>query len=261
MICFLNERSLQVYGDLRESLTFFLIAAHELQPATATLLKDSNFFFNPAFLGRFNNVGFPKDQRALIRELVFGARFYRCWRPDRHSEDHEDYSCAAPEVIFRDESVGEAAERQSGDNTAFLAVLSASESPFGNKERLVVTKISSGSAAELRNASSIGSIKTWIANQRGYYDPDSRSAPRDFQTVLEKAPGRFRSTGRSERRFSRQIYEEIDTGRLFYVDDGHSGHSAHLEVFSQHGDHLGIADIETGTLNTTELVPGRKLRL
>lgn len=83
------------------------------------------------------------------------------------------------------------------------------------------------------------------------------SAPRDFQTVLQKAPHR---SGRVERRFSRRIFEEIATGRLYYVDEGHPGHSAHLELFSPNREHLGTADIVNGTLNAADRIAGRMLK-
>lgn len=74
-------------------------------------------------------------------------------------------------------------------------------------------------------------------------------------------PDRFRATGRMERRFSRRIFQEIATGRLYHVDEGHPGHSAHLEVFSATLEHLGAADINTGLLDATERVEGRRLRM
>jgi hypothetical protein len=103
-------------------------------------------------------------------------------------------------------------------------------------------------------------VQEWIAQQKGHFDPDANLVPRDFQTVLEKAPARFRRTGKVERRFSRRVFEETATGRLFYVDEGHPGHSAHLEVFDANRQHVGTADIKTGTVDTTKKVNGRELR-
>jgi hypothetical protein len=76
-----------------------------------------------------------------------------------------------------------------------------------------------------------------------------------------KAPDRFRVTGKLERRFRRKVFEEIATHRLHYVDEGHPGISAHLEVFSATGEHLGTADIATGELNIANRVNGRTLKL
>ena len=60
--------------------------------------------------------------------------------------------------------------------------------------------------------------------------------------------------------FSRQIFEEIDTGRLFYVCEPHPGGSAHLEVFMAN-EHVGKADINTGEVDVSKKRAGRRLRL
>ena len=76
MIGFLNERSLEDYVDWEASLRLFLVAAQKLSAVQIRLFKDSAFFFEPRFTSRFNSLGFPKDQQALIRELVFSDRYY-----------------------------------------------------------------------------------------------------------------------------------------------------------------------------------------
>ncbi len=261
MIGFLNERSLETYGNWSVPLQFFLLAAQELSPAAPVLFRDSVFFSQAYFRQRFNSLSFPKDQRALIQELVFGSRYYKCWRPERLSGQTDDYTSANPILQLRDESIGEAAETMLQHPTASVSLLSAPDSAFSDIDPLAVSKALTQQAVQLRNASSVAVIKRWIIGQRGYYDPSSTSAPRDFQTILAKSPQRFCITSKVERRFSRRIFEETATGRLYYVDDGHPGHSAHLEVFSANREHLGTADIETGTLNVADRIPGRTLKL
>jgi hypothetical protein len=239
----------------------FLAAAQELLPIGSSLFKDSRFFAQAGFKRTFNALSFPKDQRALILELAFGRRYFRCWTDERLSTQTENYSCADPNLQLIDESLSEAAERKLAEAAEGVALLSAPASAFDNRPTLTVSKLSSGGVAQLRNATSIETVRQWIASERGHYDPNSRSAPRDFQTVLVKEQGRFRATGRVERRFSRQVFEEEGTGRLFYVDDGHAGHSAHLEVFSAQGEHMGKAEIDTGQLDGRSRVEGRRLKL
>src|SRR5713101_1401402 len=261
MMAFLNERSLEEYGDWVTSLGLFLAAAQELLPVGSSLFKDSRFFSDPSFIQSFNGLSFPKDLRALMRDLVFGSRYYKCWTPERLSTETENYACADPNLDLLDESLSEAAERKLAQAAEAVSLLSAPESAFHNKTLITVSKLSSGQAVELRNASSIETITQWIICERWYYNPNSQSAPRDFQTVLIKELGRFRATGKVERRFSRRVFEEIATNRLYYVDGGHPGHSAHLEVFSANGEHLGIADINGGELDVTARVEGRLLKL
>ena len=260
MIGFLNERSLGEYGDWCKSLRIFLEIAQELLNVGALLLKDSRFFVRPEVIQRFNSISFPKDERALIRSLVFGNRYYRCWTEGRLSVTTENYICLNPALNLLDESLSEAAERKIVFTTEDVGVLSADDSSF-HTEKLIISKSSSGESVELSNATSVDHVMKWIVSQRGYYNLDSRSAPRDFQTVLMKDSSRFRATGKVERRFCRQVFEEMATGRFYYVDDAHPGNSAHLEVFSAQGDHLGTADINRGDLNTEGRVVGRILRL
>jgi hypothetical protein len=261
MIAFLNERSLEVFNDWSSCLSLFLVAGQELSTVTPLLYKDSGFFSHPDFKQRFNSLSFPKDQRALIREVAFGSRYYRCWRPDRVSRDSEDYFCSNPSLELRDESICEAAERKVANIQASVSLVSAHDSAFGHGLPVRVSKVSTAQTVEIGNATCLDAVKRWIASERGYYDPNSRSAPRDFQTVLQKAPERFRPTGNIERRFSRRVFEEIATGRLHYVDEAHPGLSAHLEVFSASGEHLGTADIHTGELNTSSRINGRRLKV
>jgi hypothetical protein len=265
MISFLNERSLEEHGNWLMSLQLFLKSAQQLSKVGSLLLKDSRFFARAEFLRQFNSIAFPedfpRDQRALLRELVFGNRYYRCWTPDRLSDEAETYSCADPALNLLDESLSEAAERKLVQAAEAVSLLSAPDSPFRDKRLVTVSKHSSGQAVELRNASSVEAVMRWIVSERGYYDVNSQSAPLDFQTVLVKEPGRFQGTGRRERRFERRIFEENDTGRLYYVDHGHPGHSAHLEVFSPNREHLGTADIDTGVVDFTTRENGRILKL
>jgi hypothetical protein len=260
MICFMNERSVGQYGDLGASLAFFLAAAQELSLITADLFKDSAFFFGPNFKQRFGQLGIPKDQRALILELVFGQRYYRCWRPERVSASVDRYAILAPQSVLHDQSICEATERALANAAASPSLLSAPDSDYGQVSPIRVTKISSNQVSDLENTSSIGIVRQWIAAQPGYYAVNSPVSPKDFQTVLQKAPQRFRRTGKTERRFQRQIFEETATGWLYHVDDGHAGHSAHLEVFSARRVHLGTAHINTGALDPAQRINGRILR-
>jgi hypothetical protein len=261
MIGFLNEHSLQDHNDWRGALGMFFLVVHELRSAQAALFRDSRFFVSGHFKRRFNLIGFPKDQRAVVQRLVFSEEYCRCWTPARISNAESAYSCLKPPIDLKDESLCEAAETKNAHSEAAIVMISAFDSTFGGHDPVEVAKTDWNGAIELRNATSLAAIKEYIAEQRGYYDPVSRVAPKDFQTVLAKAPTRFRRTGKVERRSSRQVYEEIESGRLYYVDDAHAGQSAHLEVFSAAGEHLGVADVATGTLDEFRKVDGRRFRV
>jgi hypothetical protein len=261
MIGFLNEHSLEEHSDLQRALGVFLLVVQELRSSKEVVFRDSRFFRGGDFKRRFNSIGFPKDQRAVVQRLVFTEEYCRCWTPMRLSNAEVTYSYLNPPTELRDASVCEAAENKRAHDETRIVLISALDSRIGSQDPVEVTRAEWSDAVKLHNATSLASIKEYIGQQRGYYDPASSVAPKDFQTVLGKNPSRFRRTGKVERRGSRQIYEEIDSGQLYYVDDAHHGPSAHLEVFSATGEHLGVADVVLGTMDASGRVDGRRLRL
>ena len=164
----------------------------------SSLFKDSRFFAEADFKQRFNALSFPKDQRALILEVIFGKRYFSCWTDQRLSAAAANYECAEPNLQLIDESLSEAAERKLLQAAEGVSVLSAPASAFDNRLSISVSKSSSGQTAQLRNATSIDTVRQWIASERGHYDRNSQSAPRDFHTILAKQPKRFRMTGKSK---------------------------------------------------------------
>jgi hypothetical protein len=261
MISFLNDRSLEEYTDWAAALKTFLLAVQELRATDTSVFRDGVFFQSGTFKQRFNNLAFPKDVRALVLLLIFSDRYCRCWRSTRISTTDDTFSCHNPAMHLRDESMAEGAERRNRDQATIVSLLSAADSRFGGIENVQIRKDGWPNAIDLWNTSSLRTVSFWISQQRGYYDRNSTAAPKDFQTVLEKQPARFVRTPHRERRASRRIFQEQESGRRYYVDDAHFGMTAHLEVFSAEGVHLGIADIDNGDLDADGRVEGRVLRL
>jgi len=158
-----------------------------------------------------------------------------------------------------DESLAEASKR-TFLSVAPLSVLSAPNSQFDGLSVLTLREPLSGSELGIVNLTSAESVYAWIAQECGIYDATSCEAPSDFQTVLTKDTERFEPTRKRSRKGSRKVYKERQTRRQFYVDYGHPGGSAHLEVFNEHGEHLGVADIDGGVLDESKKVAGRKFR-
>ena len=81
------------------------------------------------------------------------------------------------------------------------------------------------------------------------YDESSSSPPIDTHTIL-KDTNRLNRT--QNQYHGRTIYQEKETGYLWYVDNLHSGKSAHLEVFDNTGkNHIGESDLE-GKIDRTK---------
>jgi hypothetical protein len=278
MIAFLNESSLAPYGDLRRGLILFWKAALELKSAEAERYKDSQYFQQVAFKKKFAALKLPppppgaevedqdelekrlpQDLQGKLREVAFGDVHWQCWRPQRHSDEQDEFSCWEPQQVMRDNSLCEAAELKLQQAGSEVGIVNAEDSAFAKITRLKVSKVGSEQMAELLNFGSIKLVRRWIANQHGYYDPASTVAPKDFQTILEKDSDRFDRTHRywNVAGKDRRIYKEKGTGRQFYVDEGHPGASAHLEVFNADGKHIGEANINTGVVDTSKCVEGR----
>jgi hypothetical protein len=262
MLAFLNEGSIGAHTDLRNGLQFFWQAATELQNAEAKLYRDSSFFFTAEFARQFNALTFPSDPalklppdiRSRLREVAFSERFWKCWRPNRVSDSLDEFMCDIQNATFRNTSICEAAEMKLQRISSDVGILSAKDSVYAETPMFNVTKVSLAQRVELRNADSLALVRRWMANERGYYDPDSNVAPKDFQTVLEKDSNRFRRTKHfwNVAGMDRRIYLETETGRFFYVDEGHPGRSAHLEVFGPDHKHIGEAHIGTGVVDPSK---------
>jgi len=256
MIAFINEQSLREHNNWGEALRMFLKATKQLTDAGVNVFKDGNFFMSPNFKIRFNNIpnGLPPDEKALLRSLLFREHTWKCWRGSRTSSPHQDYCCQDPNSAFRDASICEATELKHQHADLASGLISAADSQFANKQQLATKKTSETNWVELRNNSSAEEVRLWLAQQKGYFDPNLNLAPRDYQTILEKEPGRFTRTGRIQfvSGKARRIYKENATSRQFYVDEWHPGGSVHMEVFDSVGNHLGEADIATGVVDLSK---------
>lgn len=264
MIVFVNERSLEEHSDWGAALRLFWEASVALT-GHAGRFRDSSFFGGAAFKARFESTlaGATPEIRAAIRQVAFSNRYWQCWRADQVSLADEMFVCESPEVLMNDESLCEAAERKLQMEGEAICIVSAPQSSFANKPHLNCVKHSTQARAELRNADILATVLSWIADERGYYDPESRVAPSDFQTILVKDQERFSRTNRvwHVAGKDRRIYKEAATGNYYYVDEGHPGHSAHLEVFDTNGNHLGEANIATGVVDGQKRDPSKTIKL
>lgn len=64
-----------------------------------------------------------------------------------------------------------------------------------------------------------------------------------------------------ERHSDTKVFVEIESGGQYCVGGAHYGHAAHLEVYSSEGEHLGIADIDSGTPDPSGRRPNRRLKV
>jgi hypothetical protein len=259
MTGFLNESSLTP-GDHPKKLwaMFEVITAFRDALLGLAFAYDKKFFQRPDFVSAFNHGNFGSPLRkAAIRHLIFSSKTFRDWRVDRASSSAEVYECVELAQIFSDDSQCEAAELTIR-GAATCLVLSFGGSawvPFG----WLQFRRDGANAVSMPNVSDRSGALVFLGSQAGYYDPQSKVPPRDFQTVLVKAAGRFERTGKVERNGRRQVYVELTSRDLFYVDNLHYGTEAHLEAFNQQEEHLGRADIQTGVIDSAAKKTDRRL--
>jgi hypothetical protein len=93
-----------------------------------------------------------------------------------------------------------------------------------------------------------------VANSHGQIDK-CKYFERKFgfgQITLLENEYRFRKTNRPLQH-GKPVYEEISTGKFWYIDNLHQNH---YEIFDSHGNHLGEADLKGNII--TEKADKRK---
>ena len=77
--------------------------------------------------------------------------------------------------------------------------------------------------------------------------------PLDSETILSN--GEYERTGKSFK--GAAIYKKDE--QYYYRDTKHFGRAAEIEVFDKSGNHIGTMDPQTGEMNFSNKVSGRKL--
>ena len=210
------------------------------------LLVDGNF------LRRLNSIASGK--RRLVAGLVFGSRLGK-WRNSASCTFECQLDTESEPV--RQCGVSEATKVAEAGHHA--GVLGSSSSSYAGRST-VSSSSSTHTTSELRSITTLeqfaGTAKIWGSDYPGY-DTALKRPPRDEETVLADR-SRFARTGKVERKCRRQVYVEIETGHLWYVDNLHYGDAAHLEVFSSTAQHLGEAEIH-GRAKAGTAIQGRQI--
>ena len=255
MKCFLDERCLGSL-DLISVLTCWrgIVDFVAARAPGVELWLDRRALQDGEFLKRFNSL--KPDFLRLWRPMLFGSTF-RDWTLERLSGDTlcqlstelgEVADCAVCEIY---EVSGVLPE---------VALLGSETSSYVGYSQIEIQRIEpKGQERNVACGTTLEDIHqisvAWDCISI-LYDISEKRPPRDDETVLGRAPERFVRTGRFERNGRRQVYREVATGRLFYVDNLHYGVAAHLEVFDAAEMHIGTADLE-GNLHADSRVAGR----
>lgn len=221
------------------------------------LYLDSHAVRSANFLRQFGAL--KTDERVLFVGMLFGSELVTDWRLESIGQSTV-CRLATEQQSVRDCAVCEAYEH--GKAMIRTALFGNGQSSFANFSFVRVTKVDSvDPSLDLECATLLLGFQRILIGWRrlrAIYDLNSTRPPQDHETVLTQAPQLFARTGRFERNGRRQVYREIDTHSLYYVDNFHIGLAAHLEVFDQQETHLGIADLQGRLVHGTE-VRGRTI--
>jgi hypothetical protein len=231
-------------------------SAAECNPRIPILI-DGYAIRDGAFLARMSRL--PNGLKQLFIATFFAAEPQRSWRPGVHppesrckleTEDDAVLDCAICELHERRKMLDRMALQGSLESTyrgrTTIGVARADALPD-----VLVVDCATDLASFLRIAD------LWECRPP-QYDLAATRSPRDWETALNLDPDRFERLSRFERRGRRRVFREMQTGRLFYVDNLHIGPAAHLEVFDANGIHLGTADLQ-GALRPDTAIEGRTI--
>ncbi len=196
--------------------------------------------------------------RSAIMRVLMNRLNARGWKGERrHSPD--DWFHWGEEIVT-DTSIAELAEREIQNSGLLGLLVNFPQSRFSGHPVLAIVKNFDEAYSELACVETPAAATEWLdsnVDRPFEYDLLSTEPPADRQTILRDR-SRFRST--SYRYDERSIYKEGRTHYYWYVDNQHSGHDAHLEVFNAHGRHLGEASLD-GALDSGSIDPAKRLNL
>ena len=251
MQAFLNEHSVhgQYYdvGSFEEALEEFNSVLSVLHNAQ---LDELETFFTRMGYDRFTVVGnrfcqalAMVKERSLVTQfkmLVLDRLGAKDWLNNQTHQIQDSFTWGAQSVTST--SLAELAERLLCHQCSQGLLLNLGKSQFAAIQVVPVAK-NGALPVDLPCVQDVGTLTRWLDQvfpQRFHpYGYVFGQKLKDNQTVLRDGL-RFCRTKRISK-IGTRVYEETATGRLWYVDNFHSGMGAHLEVFGADGNHIGEA--------------------
>lgn len=266
MQAFINELSFVEYSSLEE-LNNALTAMAEMTEVISLLNKEHQLYGEEMKMFRTveNNYIFAEslnrvERTVRIRFKIALKNNVEFWRGERVHRADVEYFCQETATQVTDTSPAEAAERNI-QHIDDIVVLNFQNSPFSFSKLHILNK-EEGTQTILDavdDAVNLSLLLERLYPTKWYqYDENSDSFPKNWQTCLRDTK-RFKRLRHFPGSKGNVVYEEMETGNLFYVDSFHKGRGSHLEVFNAGGYHIGIADITNGSIDEKQAVSGRTL--
>lgn len=245
---FINELSLegQFHSDqaFEEAVVSFIEIFSYIREKIKEkkIYKDSLFanrtaVKNESFLASFNRIK-NRDIKNIFKQVIFDRLNPRDWRREQMHPVDIDYRCPMlDDRCVTDTSVAETAERKLIRPTTERILINFTCSQF-----------------EKLPGSTVRVIK--VAEHYEIIDVPFVEKKEDLHTLVVfelepidsylRNPARFRKTAIIFQ--GRSVFEEIETKRLWYLDNFHKNH---FEVFDKNIKHLGEANLEGNFLERT----------
>lgn len=201
-------------------------------------------------LSSMNHIG-DREVLEAFKDVIFNKANPVSWESERHHQADVSYAWEREAGTHEDvcnTSMAELAERLCLDSKLHGCLLNLVGSPLAGRTRIVVIKAAT-TRVELWSFESEEALLPWLDKATGVvpYPADAREPPRDEQTCLRNAE--IFALVPNLMVQGRHVYRHGTRRWLYYVDNEHSGGSAHLEVFDRWGRrHLGEAFLENGHL-------------
>jgi len=257
MDIFLNELSLEnqfnTIDEFKLSLNEFYLtldAINNLSIQAHTYYSD-NLWYQRAVNGELFSQSISKlsdkSLRTAFINILKNKLNSKSWTISRIHSDSDVYKCI--KINVSNSSIAEIAERKNIDKLGKHLLVNFNRSKF-SKAKLRVLRVSAFREF-VHTASTVDEFGCWAVNNSiitPKYDATSTHPPRDFHTALSDS-SKYKRTNNPVVQ-GRSVYQEISSGRFYYVDNQHCGQSAHIEVYDHLRNHLGKANLDA------QLIPG-----
>lgn len=269
MQVFINELSLQgqyhsdeaFTGAVQQFMAIFALLnerVREKQVYKTQIFLTRQAIHNEAFQASFQRI-LNQELKIAFRAFIFNKLSPKEWLNERLHSPDDIFQCPQhSEEWLEDSSVAELAERKLQDSLLVGLLVNFSGSTFARFPILEVVK-NEQVRVNLDGVSEQAEFVRWLEKNPSLlnYSLASKDPPRDEQTILVSAT---RFVLKTQIVQGRKIYRELNTGYYWYVDNFHSGASAHLEVFDNTGRHLGEADLQ-GNINLEKRDPAKTINI
>jgi len=190
---------------------------------------------NEHFKASFNRL--EKDVRDVFR-IIFDKHNPRDWQEDQQHSEEIEYLCLGLNCEkVNGTSIAEAAERKLRQPDIAKLLINFTGSRFGKLPYMylqVLKKCEPEQFADIPFVEDQDGLKKIL---------EDRPIPQDW---FLHSPDKFRRTNRIIQ--GRGVFEEIETGYLWYLDNLHKDH---YEVFDRDRKHRGEADLQGKLLSKT----------